>query len=701
MTLATEIEKNAAARTQLVRITVARHISGDLVAQGGGLYMATLPFDFAFAGVEFNSSSASMVAVVDTPNSNLEYRVNETNRTIEIFSSSVPDEEQVNFGLLFYLFFCLGYDRYLTQDPLDLGTTERKWLGRMADPLRSTQSFANALYGKITYSNSAVRIISEDSYLHDIFTARTTVAQREVKSWQFVGSTAVADGVILFKGRGGSPTFDRGYVSFPVYDNLLILDQTATNGDGDSDLYAHTGTVPRDQGTPLAQVFAPLSYYSTRDVTTVATTPQIRPKILDDGLTATVISYDTNIVTSTNRAWRCCRGVGTGGIATQTFGSITRTYNTGAGQRFFKFSSYTHLYVGHTISWTEAAVRYYGFISHVGAFTNTFDGLTYDIAVGFEFLPASTGSTMHAMPAIGAIIFGMSNAAYTGGLLPAYNRDFTHSTTLTSGGHNRHEITFTNNFEANHASSDTLDPETHTVKFLIAFSDSTDLTHGAIVSKLLTESGLVVNTASITAANAALTQTMYFQIPGRSEGAYGSYRQYLEAILKTTLAYVRVNDDDEVEYNLLTAPAPGYGVDEDNAVAMGVDLNYEDTIGTFVFDNPNLPAGSSAPTPGLVSTHAEFVAQLFGTRKTETFEHVGGPTRSPVRDDEIVSLRANRLATYRHRLAMQGVTILLGDNVTIAGRIVIGGVASIDCRVIGIEKGNDGVTITAADLQGI
>lgn len=701
MTLATEKEKLSTSRAQLVRLEVCRNVTDELTLDSTNFYTVTLPFDVGFASLEGISSgqTVTFTEVADTPNANLEYRFTESTRTLEVYLTSPPSAD-FQIGLIYYLFFTNAVTRYTYEDPLDNATTVREWQPRLTSRFTVKQSFTNVIYGQVTYQASSLTLGSKDGDLHQHFSATSSVSTREVLVWQFLGNLDVANGLKLFKGRASSPSFTSSSVTIPVYDDLQLLDERCTYAAGNvTDLYADN-TIPQDYEKPYPVISAPVSYFSSFTQNTVTTTPQIYPAFVDEAIPATVVSYNQSISTSTNRTWRACR-TPLADLPNQSYGTITRTVSTGAGYRFWKFSTYSNLHVGHTFSWTEGGTRYYALITHVGEFT--YSGNTYDIAINDSAAPGSTSSTIHVNPCIGVLITGMANYDNPG-LYPMHFRDFTMSATASSGTFNfygctRQSIVFASNFEANFPSAPTLDPGSHSVQFTVA--QTGDFKHGKLIERLLYSAGLTPDSASITAANTALTDSVYHQIPYRSENTYGSHRKYIEDILRSTLGYLRVGSDGEIEYKLLEAPTTGLALDESNCELEAIDVSYDDVVGSVVFRNEHLNATTTSPSLYRDETDISFARQTHGFVREADLSHVLGPSNTITKATDIASIRARAFTTYRMKVATLAIDLLLGDDVTVTADWILGGEGTKNLKVIGLEKGIDGVTITATDLEGL
>lgn len=698
MTIADEKEKLSTRRRQLIRISVGLHISGELVDQGGNLYLYTADAPFAFAGITLNGS-ASGLTEVSSPSSNGEYAVDEDAQTILIYSTAgTPNETTVNWVFERYLFFSTDETVYLPEDPYNETGATREWRPLISTAAEPSEDLSNNLAGIVTYGTCSFSLISENAELHEIFVDLASVYKRPVKIWNGLNDIYQP----VFSGRLQSPSIARSRIDFNAYDQLALLDQTALFGDNADQILSPLPSPSGDQQVPLPLIIGPSSYYKTHQLTQLTAQPTSGLHTLTAGNQAFVVSYSSTVSTTTNRAWRACRF---GGVVTQSFGSITRVLGS-LNYKYVKFASFSNLYPGDTISWVEAGPQY-GIIIYAGAdFTQ--GGLTYNVVIWNPTGPGSpnitTSSTMVDLISIGVGITGgtMDTNGYAQPVF--YSRDFT----VSVGSFDNNDflqITFVNNFEAAWSPTlQTLDPAIHQVHFRVSNAPLTDFKHGTIISEICESLGLDVNNASVTTANTSLTDECYFQVPFFGETTNPTYRDIIEKILASSFGYLRNRPDlDQLEYVLLAAPS---GTDTANeslfeAGDPAISLSYDDIVGILSLTNRHLVTGTSAVGTTVVTSQKQFVNALHSIVRTYDLEHVLGPTNSIGSRTRIIGARSQRLVKYRLSTATANIDNYVGDDIIFDDETVLGGDTPKSLKILGIKRSLDKTEIVASDLLGL
>ena len=102
-------------------------------------------------------------------------------------------------------------------------------------------------------------------------------------------------------------------------------------------------------------------------------------------------------------------------------------------------------------------------------------------------------------------------------------------------------------------------------------------------------SGLTVNTASITQADSDFSSEVVFSIPSFNESDVNNSKKYLENILKSTMGFVSLNNDFEIEYHLFKTPSNGSSITDvdKKKSSMSIEISYLDIVQQIIAYNTN------------------------------------------------------------------------------------------------------------------
>jgi hypothetical protein len=314
--------------------------------------------------------------------------------------------------------------------------------------------------------------------------------------------------------------------------------------------------------------------------------------------------------------------------------------------------------------------------------------------------------TKDAAAAVGSAILGndcpsLVVADQIGGIYyPLYGRDYTATTSATSGGNVYLKITFVNNFEANHAGLTTLDPGIHSVTYRVR-PDTTNGSHGKVVKMILENAGATVNAATVTAADAAFSSNVAFSIPQFDETDYSENIKYLQLIFSSALSYISLNNDFDFEYHLFQTPSSTTEITDVDIIndSFKVEIDYQDIIHQLIAYNPHWSSAEAVanPSDSPSSTEENLTAKyLHGINRVKRFRHVLETITSRLPD--IIAVRSNRKASYLFDTKIINIDNILGDDLLIETGGILGGGSSKQLMILSLTKSPKETKIIASDL---
>lgn len=684
MTIASEKVALASERFQLVRLNPGRYIEPTI---NGGVYEITLPVILN----KIERNGVELTKDTSTPSVNDHWYQNESTGLVQVKLASAPNSTTNILISYYYLFYTGTMFRAIYENPEDSATTVRNWEPRITTYPTLTQSFDNILAGIFTISDTSIEIINEDGQFQEYLTDNDSFYNKDVDIWLCINS--VDNIQKIFSGTIRSVQLNQNTVSISVVDRFNSLKQPAYMGDTSDESYfrldGFANLDPKDAEKPCPYIVGESSRYETEgfDADISGTVPYQ----LSVGTPAVDISYDADFTTSNNRTWGCCR-LDTG-LATQSYATAQATTTSG-NYILIRFSSISNVTIGDTFRWTNGGSPYYGKVCHVGTFTH--------LAVNYNLIVESPNpylitDTVIAYPSFGVFIERVDGER----VYPLYDRDYTVSSTATSGGNVFLSIVFTSNFEANFSLVDPLTPASDVVSFRT--SNSVIDSHADIIQRFCEGSGLSINAASFATAYAGLPVKARFHIPNFDEETYKTYLEYAQDVLSSALGYLKLNIDTEVEYHILSAPSSTSV--RDNLLmleqATSATVEYQDIVTQIIAFNPHngsIQEVSASPSPSETRENVK-ARRLHGLENVDRFRHVLEEIGSNI--DDHMALKSMRKATYAFSTATEDIDTELGDDVQLENKIVLGTSDTQDIKIITIEKSPAKINLVGQDLKGL
>jgi len=684
MTFSTESLKRNTRRSTLARINPARYVGGSLTSEGGGIY--SLLSGLVISGIQRNGTALTRV-YSDPPTVNDNYYFNETTKEIVMKLASAPHVSTNVIVAYHYLFFTSGIKTDYKENP-DLETGElRYWSPRLSDDFRFSSELSGLEVGTVSIPDATIEVLDADNTFNQYIGDEDSFFNKVIDLYQDL------NGLIrkAYSGRIFAIDLSNFSAVISFTDQLSLLDKTAYMGDTFEQCF-HTSAVPRkDLFKPIRLYLCRLSkYFDLQGSSSYA----VDFHYFTSGESAVCSNYTNVISTSNNRVWTLGRI--RGDLETQGFGTLQAVISPGYLEAFFRFSAPTNLNVGDTIVWSEGGLRY-GIIVSTETFVHS--SVTYNCAV------KSSRASLWATPTLAAVMIEYPSVTIglrdTDGIykFPFYGYDYTLiQTTQQNTDHKVVKVSLSTSFESNLGILATIDPELVDIQFRL--SSNADSKHGTVLKKILEQAGCSVNAASFTDANTALADNTNFFIPFINDPEYGSYLQYAQKILESTLGYLKQNDANELEYHLLSAPSPTDSRNTSHFMSdsdVAIDVEYRDIITEIVPHNEHMPVISVVDGTER-SAKAKF---LHGTIKSYKFEHVlqADSLGKTGRLSALLAIRSNRRKLIRYQTETIDLPTSIGDEQTLETLRITGGES--DVMVTGTNKSENSTTVTTTDLLGL
>lgn len=688
MSIASEKVKLATERFLLVRMNPARYI---LPVINGGLYEITLPFTIN----KIERNGVALTKDSSAPSVNDHWYQNESTGLVQVKLASPPDATANILVCNRYLFYTGTIFRAISEDPEDALTTVRDWQPRLSTYPTLSQSFDNIINGIFTISDTSIDIINEDGQFQEYLTDDDSFYNKDVEIWLCISS--VANIQKIFSGTIRSINLGQNNVSISVVDRFNSLKQPAYMGDTSDECYFRKNASsfpdmdPKHIEKPVPYIVGSSSRHQTEvDGADISGTFPYRISLGTEAVCTNLAEAST----TTNRVWGACRYKGN--LLTQSYGTSEAT-TVVSGYVLIRFSSIANVTVGDTFKWNNAGNKYAP-VCHVGTFTHS--------AVNYNLIIKTSDTYLITDTVTGLDSFSLFIERSGIKDQPLLERDFTLSETATSGLNNYLSITFVNNFEAAFtgtvfADPMYLDPSSDIVYFRTSNDANED--HGEILSDFCAKSNLAVNATTFSDAYTDLPSQVRFHIPNFDETSYKTYLEYAQDVLKSTLGYLKININFEVEYYILTAPTST--AVRDNLLMLDQStscaLDYQDIVTQIIAFNPHhssQQAIDQANSPSETRENAKAI-RLHGITNVDRFRHVLEEITSRI--DDHMALKSMRKATYSFSTATEDIDSELGDDLQLENKIVLGTTDIQDVKIITIEKSPSKISLVGQDLKGL
>lgn len=667
MTFSALKQVQASKKFLMVRLKPARYVNDDLTLVSGLDYTMSFPYDVA--DVQENGSTVT-------------YTYNESTEVLNVTLTGAPSSSNIVI-VYYYIYYTGERVRTVGKNPESPTTDLRDWEPRLKSTPQFSQSIENILNGVLSISSSSLTLINNDSEFEQYLTGNDSFYNKQVEIWQCLDDITNIQKV--FNGVVTGVNVDRKTVNIGLKDNLASLNVPCLMGDDEvyftNDHF--TAVDPNKDGFPVRYIIGTASRYKLHPetVTNLTTAQHLDVSSLNE---AVCTNFTTDLTTSNNREYGCCR-VSSNGF--ENFGftpsnidntdpNFTRLDGTAAqvakfniGDTFVVSGSGTYycrtLYVDRTNNYVYVT-KQAGMITTDVVNSNDCPAISIDDGV----------NAYHCL----------------------YGRDYTATVSALASGNKYLKIDFVNNFEASHALT-VLDPQTMTVGYRVKPSQANQK-HGTVLKSILDKAGLTTNAASFSSADTAFAVNANFSIPYFDESDYGEYYSYVELLLQSTLGYILLNNSFEIAYNLFDTPSSSTAITDTDIIenTYKIAIDYNDIVTQVVAYNPHYSNSefnsvSSATGSSLKAEH------LHGVRVTTRFRHVLEDYSSKITD--VINIRSERFARYSMVTKSLNYDSILGDDILLSKNGILGNDSTKSVTLLRLDKKTNETGITASDLYNL
>jgi hypothetical protein len=723
MTIATEKLKPSSIKYFLVRMTPARHISTLLASDGGGVY--SYSWDRPVSSLERNGVELTQVSL-NPPTVDDTYYFDEATATLKVKLASAPSSS-TNVIVMYYRLFFSDNGGIHPETPDDTTTTMRNWEPWIVTTPRIRMQFSDQTYGVLSTQASAITMINPDRFFQQLLTENDSFFRKRCEIWAGINDSVVK----VFSGPiQGLSMPKRGNVTVALRDASGPLQKAAFMGDSADDALTPTNDVVNKYSSkPIPYVFGRSRHKFAADGYTVAISTGANGSKNIDFSNCNRASYVGGISRvidgTTNRGpWAIAR-TGPEGFKTLNFGTVSEisvtsdlsieiidhlTYDWRFGSLLLSVGSGYNLEIGDSFTWSHpgwqgGALQYACVIANPG--TGVFPGedlfflyvkdADSSVIYGGNFT-ATSGFTINSNQAPAVVLTQPGKTPY---MLFA-GLDFTTSVTTLPSGNKYMEITLVNNFETatdsvgqrRHANLDYVDLGNTEIFFRVTQNLTNEPNkHGNAVAEILTQAGLDVDTAAITAANAALDVNCSFTIPAAGESKFEPYYSYLQRIVQSTLGYITFDAEQQAIYQLVEAAAAGgRTIDDYNSWSHSADLGYSEIVSEILPNNEHVPTTASSSASALTRYLHSGDAKL-------QLEHVLEDIAPRI--DAILEFRSKPFVKYSARASHEFIEEFLGGDVAADLSEILGSTTSKDLKLTAIEISKSGIYLEAAGFEGL
>lgn len=650
----------------LIRIEPARNISGDLVLLSGTTYTCTFAFT-ELSRIRVSAGSSQRVFV--TPNAG-EHTFDDDTKLITI-NLGVPLTNQVVVAF-YFLFYTKDETQIAYENPQNSSTPYRTWQPRIAEESSFQFNIKEIINGYLSFGSSNLSLYNQDDDFQKYLTNNDSFANKVITIWLCLNT--VDNVKLVYRGLVNRITVsDR--VSIEFFDEFSNLSKTFySNNFYISSTFNSTkfpNVHPAKENLPMRRAYAVITTYKVIDDGLAVGLYTLSPSSL---LEAICIDYNVAISNSTNRSWGTLLNGGDHGVQTDIVSVVD---NTDPNYTLITHGNTKYYRIGDTLQIGTESVRvYYA------------DTILFQIKVTKNLSVLVLDTITRS--GISTIVITQDNNNY----YALYGRDYTVSN--TGNPNNVIKVIFANNFEANFPGMLDLSPDQHLVRFRAWIDTTATFSHGDVMGNLLGQAGLTVNTASLTNANLTPLTTNFY-IPYIDSSDFGTFSSYVEDLLQSTLGYLSLNNDLEIEYHLFETLAPTNELSSREILlrSFSTRIDYNDIKNSITPNNPHDIIELGYTNPG---TEDNVATYLHEAKSGKVYKHILSDIS---RMSDVFGIITNRTATYKLTTKVNP-DVIIGDEFQVTrDRKLIGEDSYKNIKVISINKKSNEVELECSDLLGL
>lgn len=673
MSFETEQLKQSSNKFGLVRIKPSRNITELVTDEGGGIY--SYEFSYPLASVKQNGASLS---VGTTPLSSGEYYIEEN--IIYLNPTDTPSSSNVII-VDYYILLANSYVE-ASLDPESDGTLY-PWESRLTSFPVINQDLSNTFYGKLSISSSDIFLANTDKYFNKYLTNNDSFSSKEVVVWQCLGS--ISNIKKIFKGKTKKISLGQKEVIITCYNNFEALEKSAFMGDPEDECYFNFDLFPSldpsFMGRPIKFVFGKVSKWRR---TTDRYDPELDAEYSEK---AVCVDYAENLSETVNRTWVLCKINGD----TENFGSAILSVDnlTNPVLTWLTVSDASKFYDFMTFRISGSSGRRgNGEHSVLGV-----DVVNNKIAVVQDLtITTSMTITNNYCPTLflskpdGTKILLYHTTDYTSYLVPT-----TYNFLVV--------VELNNNLETS-IGTDVIDPYSDNLCFRI-HPERNFQNHSDILKTMIINAGLDVNTTSFNEAKTALNVNANFTIPLESRDSIESYYVYIEKLLFSTMGYIFLNDNFEIEYKLLESPSSSTVITQTDVIEQSfqVDLKFYDLYSKIVTQNYHYSDvdNEGRSQEGKASTSLESIKSKYLHENQEVFifDNVLEDMTSVL--TRMIKIKSNREGEYSLRTKQVNYLTNIGDDLLLTNRNMPNN-ENKEIKILSISKKHNQTNLIGFDI---
>lgn len=694
----TLIQERSSHKFYLVRIRPARNITSLLSLYSGTTYEMTFDVPnmpkLQVNGVDYTKVSNA------TPSSSQFYFNRDTKLLRVNLGSALTTQVIIGF---YYLFFTNDIYRRANDEPVTLSGEFFDYDPRIASDSGFSMNQKNVMFGTISINSTSLDLKNTDKYFQNYLTDNDSFYNKEIVFWHCIDSVdnvaQVYKGTIsdyslsndLFQLSIDSEfkAFQKTKFSSFSFDQSFFLSSTYPNMDNINNFKAIRRMIQRlSKCESNSDPYAPALSAAARAGADTRYAGASWLRLTGD--TYQAINLDTGTGTNENRVWGCYIGETNSQNYSATVTSVVAHLPPTAfgwnlyDVTFSNSADYENIFVGDTLTSNTVpnypmhvlgrGPGYFLIARHIGGALSNGDILTRpEISqVQIECNDIQKNGEDLFLPLVQGIDY-----------------------TIASIGGNLRTINLASNFEAAFAELTAVKPaieNNYIVRYVAHTNTTTDnLNHAKYLKGLIEELGLATNAASFNTAASEAT-LLNFTIPFIGDEQMPTYLDVIEKVLESTGGYITLNNSNEIEYHLMSAPSSPGVINEDVFIkgSLTQTLDFNDVYSTIKFKNDHgsiynyksrnagARAGSGIylaypflPTIEMNQETDNSVTYLHGITKTLELDNVLDGYYSTNAFNRVKKLRFNRIGKYRFRTKINSESIL-GDSLQVSSDKLMG-----------------------------
>lgn len=673
-------ESNSTEKFFLCRLENRKYITPNFSLLSGTVYAATLDA-ITFIGSYKTVNIPIIINMLEVDGIELtrstsdpeigEYYFNELTRELRV-NVDAPILNQY-IVVTQYLLFSEGTVRTTSINPLDSSTAKQQWFPRIRTVPSVNYTIKDILQGFFSSGSTSITFDNFDNFFQQFTGKYSSFCNCEATFWICFDDVEN----VQFAYRGYVKDISLGkQASFSIYDQFSKLSQTLYSNGTELESTFNTTRFPNlnpsNDNYPIRKICAETSYYKVIGDSTESGLYTLDPEYLLDAVNLNYVSAESTLL---NRKWGTILGEGDYGIQNDT---IQSTDHTNTNYSILGYTAGKKYKIGDTLR--VGSAPYYVRIFDV-------DDSSHLIKTTKEASISSTDTVVRD---------GISSVVVVNNDIPYYlmcGRDYNISASATNSAL---EINFVNNFENLHAGLTAINADSSKIRFRAWVDNGKSLLHGDIMQGLLETMGLDVNSTSISSANAVAINTNFY-IPYVDDSGFSSAKNFVEDLLASTVGYLSINNDEEIEYHLFDVISPATTINDDYILkdSFNITVDYQDIISSMTPENPHDIIETTYGNSSLEDSLAVF---LHKTTLNKKYNHILADTS---RMQKVIDILSKRSARYTFETKSKNSDTILGDEFEIERDDLLGSDTTVNIKVLGINKDSRKIKISSNDLLGV